>query len=121
MSKKIIFSVLFFGIINSTFASFPIAEKYQENVFISEKSNQNYSSLYGNLSLIFSIFPLLVLIDIGFPSFFIFFCVPAFILGILSLKTKGKTQGMLGMIIGFIEIILIVAILSLWGITLGLI
>ena len=43
----------------------------------------------------------------------------------ISLKTKGKTQGMLGMIIGLIEMLWIVTVLALWGIkiflTLGLI
>ena len=121
MLKKIFFSIFFISIINTTYASFPITEKYHDNLIIYEEPSSKQSSLYGNLSLIFSILPLLVLMDIGFPPFFIFFCVPAIILGMISLKTKGKTQGMLGMIIGLIEMFWIVTVLALWGTTLGLI
>ena len=42
-------------------------------------------------------------------------------LAVQYLKTKGKTQGILGMIIGLIEMLWIVTVLALWGTTLGLI
>ena len=119
--KKIIFSILFIGTINTTFASFPITEKYQENATISEELKTNDSSLYGNLSLIFSILPLLVFMDIGFPGFFIFFSLPAIVFGVMSFETKGRIQGLIGTVIGFLEIVFIALVLSLWGATLGLI
>ena len=104
MLKKIIFSILFIGTINTTFASFPIAEKYQENVTISEEPNFKDSSLYGNLSLIFSILPLLAVMEIGIPGSFIFFCIPAVVFGLMSLETKGRIQGLIGMYLSLIHI-----------------
>ncbi len=121
MLKKIIFSILFIGTINTTFASFPIAEKYQENIAISEETISNDSSLYGNLSLIFSILPLLAIMEIGIPGSFIFFCLPAVVFGLMSLETKGRIQGLIGMYIGFLEIIFIALVLLLLGPALGLI
>jgi len=121
MLKKIIFSILFIGTINTTFASFPIAEKYQENIAISEETISNDSSLYGNLSLIFSILPLLAIMEIGIPGSFIFFCIPAVVFGLMSLETKGRIQGLIGMYIGFLEIIFIALVLLLLGPALGLI
>ena len=119
--KKIFFSILFIGTINTTFASFPVTKKYQENVIISEEPKLNDSFLYGNLSLIFSILPLLAIMEIGIPGFFIFFCIPAVVLGVMSLETKGRIQGLIGMIIGILEIVFITLLLSLLGATLGLI
>ena len=121
MLKKIIFSILFIGTINTTFASFPIAEKYQENIAISEETISNDSSLWGNLSLIFSILPLLAIMEIGIPGSFIFFCIPAVVFGLMSLETKGRIQGLIGMYIGFLEIIFIALVLLLLGPALGLI
>ena len=120
MLKKIIFSILFIGTINTTFASFPITEKHQENIAISEETIFNDSSLWGNLSLIFSILPLLAAMEF-IAGFFIFFCIPAVVFGAMSLKTKGRIQGMIGMIIGILEIALIAWILSFLGAALGLI
>ena len=121
MLKKIIFSILFIGTINTTFASFPITEKYKENIAISEETISNDSSLYGNLSLIFSILPLLAIMEIGIPGSFIFFCIPAVVFGLMSLETKGRIQGLIGMYIGFLEIIFIALVLLLLGPALGLI
>ena len=119
--KKIFFSILFIGTINTTFASFPVTKKYQENVIISEEPKLNDSFLYGNLSLIFSILPLLAIMEIGIPGFFIFFCIPAVVLGVMSLETKGRIQGFVGMIIGLLEIAFIALVLAFFGATLGLI
>ena len=121
MLKKIIFSILFIGTINTTFASFPVTEKHQEYIVISEEPKLNDSSLYGNLSLIFSILPLLAVMEIGIPGFFIFFCLPAVVFGLMSLETKGRIQGLIGMYIGFLEIIFIALVLLLLGPALGLI
>ena len=120
MLKEIIFSILFIGTINTTFASFPVTEKHQEYIVISEEPKLNDSSLYGNLSLIFSILPLLAAMEL-IAGFFIFFCIPAVILGAMSLGTKGRIQGFVGMIIGLLEIAFIALVLAFFGATLGLI
>ena len=120
MLKKIIFSILFIGTINTTFASFPVTEKHQEYIVISEEPKLNDSSLYGNLSLIFSILPLLAAMEF-IAGFFIFFCIPAVVFGAMSLQTKGRIQGLFGMIIGFLEIAFFALVLALLAAPLGLI
>jgi hypothetical protein len=104
--KKIFFTILFTGFFNFLFASFPISEINP----ISEMAMNSESSLFGNLSLIFSIISAVSLAT-GLPIIFSFLCLPAVILGAMSLNTKGRIQGLIGLIIGLIEILFLVVAL----------
>ena len=106
--KKIFFTILFTGFFNFLFASFPISEINP----ISEMALNSESSLFGNLSLIFSIISA-VSIASGLPFIFALLCLPAVVLGAMSLKTKGRIQGLIGLIIGLVEILFIVLALVL--------
>ncbi len=112
--KKIFFTILFTGFFNFLFASFPISEINP----ISEMAINSESSLFGNLSLIFSIIAA-VTITIGLPPIFMFLCLPAVVLGAMSLNTKGRIQGLIGLIIGLVEILLLVFSLVIIFSTLG--
>ena len=114
--KKIFFSILFIGITNITFASFPIGEKYQENVIIFEESKLNDSSIYGNLSLILSLTALLPWLEIGIFGWpLLFLSIPALIFGIMSFNTKARLQGLMGSVIGFLHIIYWTLVLLLFS------
>ena len=114
--KKIFFSILFIGITNITFASFPIGEKYQENVIIFEESKLNDSSIYGNLSLILSLTALLPWLEIGIFGWpLLFLSIPALIFGIMSFNTKARLQGLMGSVIGFLHIIYWTLVLILFS------
>ena len=110
--KKIIFTILFTGVFNFLFASFPISEINP----ISEMALNSESSLFGNLSLIFSIISAVSLAS-GLPVIFSFLCLPAVILGAMSLNTKGRIQGLIGLTIGLAEILfLALAFVTLFSI-----
>ena len=114
--KKIFFSILFIGITNITFASFPIVEKYQENVIVFEESKLKDSSIYGNLSLILSLIALLPWLEIGFFGWpLLFLSIPAVILGTMSFNTKARLQGLIGSVIGFLHIIYWTLVLLLFS------
>ena len=114
--KKIFFSILFIGITNITFASFPIVEKYQENVIVFEESKLKDSSIYGNLSLILSLTALLPWLEIGIFGWpLLFLSIPALIFGIMSFNTKARLQGLMGSVIGFLHIIYWTLVLLLFS------
>ena len=104
--KKIFFTILFTGFFNFLFASFPISEINP----ISEMAMNSESSLFGNLSLICSIISA-VSIAIGLPFIFYLLCLPAVVFGAMSLNTKGRIQGLIGLIIGLTEILFLVVAL----------
>jgi len=114
--KKIFFSILFFGITNTTFASFPITEKHQENITISEEPKLSDSSIFGNLSLILSLTALLPWLEIGIFGWpLLFLSIPAVILGTMSFNTKARLQGLIGSVIGFLHIVYWILVLLLFS------
>jgi|TARA_B110000238_G_scaffold122621_1_gene132737 hypothetical protein len=49
----------------------------------------------------------------------LFLCLPAIVLGIMSLNTKGRIQGIFGLILGLAEILLIIFFLVIFSSVLG--
>ena len=106
MFNKIFFSILFISAINTSFASFPVFELEREFVCANEDFSKSDSSVYGNLSLILSLFALLPLLDIGFFGWpLLFLSVPAVVLGVMSIETKARLKGIIGSVIGFLHIV----------------
>ena len=116
MFNKIFFSILFISTVNTAFASFPIYEVEKEFVYAMEDFSKSDSSLYGNLSLILSLFALLPWLDIGFFGWpLLFLSVPAVVLGVMSIETKARLKGIIVSVIGFLHIVCWVLIFLLFS------
>lgn len=116
MLRNIFLPLLFFCIINTTFASFPVTEKNDETYINNLTTETDNSSLYGNLSLILSIISLLPWLEIGFLGWpLLFLSIPALVLGIVSLNTKGRLKGIIGSVIGFLHIFYWILVLLLFS------
>ena len=116
MLRNIFLPLLFFGIINTTFASFPVTEKNDETYITNSTTETDNSSLYGNLSLILSLISLLPWLEIGFLGWpLLFLSIPALVLGIVSLNTKGRLKGIIGSVIGFLHILYWILVLLLFS------
>ena len=116
MLRNIFLPLLFFGIINTTFASFPVTKKNDETFITKATTETNNSSLYGNLSLILSLIALLPWLEIGFLGWpLLFLSIPALILGRMSFNTKARLQGLIGSIIGFLHIVYWILVLLLFS------
>tara|TARA_B100000965_G_C19215562_1_gene593551 strand:+ start:232 stop:597 length:366 start_codon:yes stop_codon:yes gene_type:complete len=115
MLRNFFLPLLFFGIINSTFASFPVTEKNDETFTTNLTTETNNSSLNGNLSLILSLIALFPWFEIGFFGWpLLFLSIPALILGIMSFNTKARLQGLIGSVIGFLHIVYWILVLLLF-------
>ena len=116
MLRNIFLPLLFFGLINTTFASFPVTEKNDETYVTNATTETKNSSLYGNLSLILSLISLLPWLEIRFLGWpLLFLSLPALVLGIMSLNTKGKLKGLIGSVISFLHIFFWILVLLLFS------
>ena len=115
-SKKSFFTFFFFLFVSNLFASFPISEINSEIIVANEDTSKSGSALFGNLSLILSILALLPWLEIGFFGWpLLFLSVPALVLGIMSLNTKGRLKGIIGSVIGFLHIVYWILVLLLFS------
>ena len=115
-SKKSFFTFFFFLFVSNLFASFPISEINSEIIVANEDTSKRGSALFGNLSLILSILALLPWLEIGFFGWpLLFLSVPALVLGIMSLNTKGRLKGIIGSVIGFLHIVYWILVLLLFS------
>ena len=115
--KKIFIFLLLINFITPIFASFPVDEKNTQNKKKVQLIENNDSQLLGNLSLICG--GLAAISLTGAASALLFLCLPAIVLGIMSLNTKGRIQGIFGLILGLAELLLIILFLVIFSSVLG--
>tara|TARA_Y100000385_G_scaffold206655_1_gene214219 strand:+ start:666 stop:1028 length:363 start_codon:yes stop_codon:yes gene_type:complete len=113
--KKIYLSTLLAVFVNTAFASFPINENKLDKSKSIELLDSSESSLIGNLSLACAVLSMLTIMGLSLPPIFILLSLPAVVLGAMSLSTKGRIQGLIGMIIGLAEILLIILALVIFS------
>ena len=114
--KKIFILLLLINFLTPTFASFPI-EKNKLNKKTIQLTKNNDRQLLGNLSLICG--GLAAISLTGGAAGLLFLCLPAIVLGIMSLNTKGRIQGIFGLILGLAELLLIIFFLVIFSSVLG--
>ena len=115
--KKIFIFLLLINLLTPVFASFPVKEKNTLNTKTIQLTKNNHSQLLGNLSLIFGGLAAMSL-TLGAAGL-LFLCLPAIVLGIMSLNTKGRIQGMFGLILGLAELLLIIFLLVIFSSVFG--
>ena len=115
--KKIFIFLLLINLLTPAFASFPVEEKNTLNKKTIQLTKNNDSQLLGNLSLICG--GLAAISLTGGAAGLLFLCLPAIVLGIMSLNTKGRIQGIFGLILGLAEILLIIFFLVIFSSVLG--
>ena len=115
--KKIFIFLLLINLLTPAFASFPVKEKNTLNTKTIQLTKNNDSQLLGNLSLICGGLAAMSLI-VGAAGL-LFLCLPAIVLGIMSLNTKGRIQGIFGLILGLAELLLIIFLLVIFSSVFG--
>ena len=115
--KKIFIFLLLINLLTPAFASFPVKEKNTLNTKTIQLTKNNDSQLLGNLSLICGVLAAISLT--GGAAGLLFLCLPAIVLGIMSLNTKGRIQGIFGLILGLAELLLIIFLLVIFSSVFG--
>ena len=115
--KKIFIFLLLINLLTAAFPSFPVKEKNTLNTKTIQLTKNNDRQLLGSLSLIFGGLAAMSL-TLGAAGL-LFLCLPAIVLGIMSLNTKVRIQGICGLILGLAELLLIIFLLVIFSSVFG--